>query len=649
MLIPIGHERTTVRRLPWVTFVIMILCAVAFLATLPAELKHQRQGAERIEEAVDYFVEHPYLELLPRFRDFLATQVGKDLLDAEIDLMRQAGPQPPGDRLRQEEQAHLDSLIGGFFESVDGTPSRILGLVPAGFHAYALVTYQFMHAGWLHLIFNLFFLFVVGPFIEDVWGRPLFAGFYLAAGVVSALMFAVRYPELEVPLIGASGAVAGVMGAFLVRFVKAKMRFILWIGAPIGPFQAPAWVIFPVWFLIQLFSAQLMDLALPDAGGGGVAFWAHVWGFAFGVVVAAAIAQFDVENRFIHRAIESKITLVDNTAVEDAALLAEKGENAAAIDALERELAARPDNVDAAISLWNLCFKGGTAARALPHMMRALERAVRTGDHGFVAANMEEVLYSGCEVVLEPNLGLRIGDILVKDGRHDAARDTVEVAVRSINDSTPAGLLLRLARLASELESAAAGAVAAAALARSDLPLEARDELEVLAARSAVKPDAATPADASAAPEDMSDGDDTPIVHSVRAMAAKPRRLVGNVLELEVDEQARSLELGRIEAMAVCGISRTGQRPVVLVDLMLDAPWGDRAALRVVRLTSDSFDPRRLVGGEDSLQAFRKLLARLLELSDAVPLPDPDSARGNPFRSFPSIDAYEREVLGVTT
>lgn len=88
---------------------------------------------------------------------------------------------------------------------------------------------------------------------------------------------------------------------------------------------------------------------------------------------------------------------------------------------------------------------------------------------------------------------------------------------------------------------------------------------------------------------------------------------------------------------------------MVLVDLMLDAPWGDRAALRVVRLTSDSFDPRRLVGGEDSLQAFRKLLARLLELSDAVPLPDPDSARGNPFRSFPSIDAYEREVLGVTT
>ena len=646
MLIPIGHERTTVRRLPWVTFTVMILCLVVFLVTLPGESNHQRVGIENLEAAVEYFVEHPYLVLQPRFRELLALQVGEDLLTSELKLMRRTGPQPPADDLaRQEEQGHLDSLIGGFFEALDSSPSRLLGLVPARLHLYALVTYQFMHAGWLHLIFNMVFLFVVGPFIEDVWGRPLFAGFFLTAGIVSAMMFAVRYPELEAPLIGASGAVAGVMGAFLVRFVRAKMRFILWVGVPVGPFQAPAWVIFPFWFLIQLFSAQIMDLALPEAGGGGVAFWAHVWGFAFGAVVAAAMGQFHIEDRYLHRSIESKITLVENTAIEEAAQLAEKGEDAAAIAALERELAARPDNIDAAMSLWNVCFERGQVDTAMPHMARALGRAVRTNDHSFVIATWEEVLYSGSELAVDLALGVRIANILINDSRHDAARDTVELIFHSVDGSTPVAILVRLARLGAALDAPGTAKIAAAALAHPELPPDAREELQAAAAAESTVGTLAQGDPESRVSEP--DGGDGPTEHTVQVMSAIPRRLVGDSLELEVKGKSRSLALSTIQALAVCGISRAGQKPVVLVDLLLDSPWENRPALRVVRMTSDTFDPCRLIGGEESLEAFQNLLERLLEISDAVPLPDPDSARGKPFQSFPSINAYQREVLGV--
>jgi len=109
------------------------------------------------------------------------------------------------------------------------------------------------------------------------------------------------------------------------------------------------------------------------------------------------------------------------------------------------------------------------------------------------------------------------------------------------------------------------------------------------------------------------------------------------------------IDLATVQVIAVCGIARAAQKPVVLVDLLLDSPWGDRPKLRVIRMTSDTFDPRLLVGGDDGMTAFQIWLDRLLETSDAVPLPDPDSARGKPFQSFSTIDAYEKEVLGITT
>jgi len=651
MLIPLGHEKRSVRRLPWVTFAIMGLCVVVFLLTIPGENRYEQEANERLEELFRYFVEHPYLEMGPRFQELFVAQVGEKEAAALTEVIKEmGGPPPESERLLREEQEHFDRLVGEFFDVYGDSPLHRWGLVPASFRLPALISHQFLHAGWMHLLGNLFILFLAGPFIEDVWGRPLFGAFYLVAGAFAGIMFAVRYPGFEGPLIGASGAIAGVMGAFLVRYWHTKIKFFYWFFFFfMGTFEAAAWIMLPLWFLKELFFAQAMDVMVPGGGGGGVAFWAHVWGFAFGVVVAFAVSYFRVEQRLIHPTIESKITLVENTGAEQAMELAATGNLRGGVEALGKELRQRPENVDAAMAMWSLCLRQGEVNPAVPHMVRVLRKAARDGDDEFVLAHWEEVLRACEDLKVPAALGLGIAEVHEAAHRDLIALDTLELARRSVDGSTPVGVLLRMARMAIALRASEAGSMIEAALAHPEIPAEARAELETARAEiQGSEGEHGTEAEEAAPPDpEPADLPSHVRVHTIQVMQAIPRALDGENLEIEVKGAPRRMDLGQVQAIGVGGVSREGQRPVVVVDLLLDSPWGEREALRTVRLTSDSFDPRHLVGGEDAANAFRIFLDHLLKISEAVPLPDPDAARGRPFRSFATLEDYHRGVLGV--
>ena len=640
MIIPYGHEQRSVRRLPWVTFTIMALCLVVFLLTLPGENRRQNEAFQQLDIALEFFIEHPYLELQPRFHDLLVSEMGEEVLTAQLEMMRETGPDPPdSDRALQIEQGELDTLVEKFFRILGDSPMRVLGMVPADLKITSVLTYQFVHGGWGHLLGNLFILFLAGPFIEDVWGRPLFATFYLTAGAFAGLMFVVRYPALDGPLIGASGAIAGVMGAFLIRYWHTKIKFLYWIFFfMVGTFEAPAWLMLPLWFFKELFFAQKMDTIAPGQGGGAVAFWAHVWGFVFGVIVAYAISHYNVEERFIHSTIESKITLVDNTAVEGAAQMAEGGNMAGAVDVLKKELAERPDNVDAAVALWNICYVAANVAPAVPHMLAAIRRAARTGDRDFVLTHWEDLTRSGASIPLEPTFGLHIAEILADGHRESLAGETLALLDGRIDSTTPAPVQLRLSRLAIAVGSPEAAKIIDAALAHPDLPPEGRSELET--ARMAF-------GEPSPLPQEEAEEEAEEFRHTLQTMSAIPKGISGETLLLEINGKARTLPLATVQAVAVCGIARASEPPVLLIDLLLDSPWGDREIIRAVRLLSNTFDPRALVGGEDAMKAFQAFLKYVLEISEAVPLPDPDSARGKPFRSFTTIGAYQAEVLNI--
>jgi hypothetical protein len=286
-----------------------------------------------------------------------------------------------------------------------------------------------------------------------------------------------------------------------------------------------------------------------------------------------------------------------------------------------------------------MSFQDGDVAPAMPHMLRAIRDAAKRGDDQFVTTHWLEIIDSGRDVDLEPALGARIVELLRNASRLDAARATLDLTAGRVDVSTPSALVLRLARAAVDVGSPQAAGLAAAALACDDLPAEAREELEPIAA--------AAVAGAGEGEEREQVEEDEPVVHSVLAKRVVPRRLGGADLEVELDGQIRTVDLKSVQVIAVCGISRAAQKPVVLVDLLLDSPWGDRAQLRVIRMTSETFDPRQLVGGDEGMSAFQTFLDRLFVVSEAVPLPDPEAARGRPFKSFSTIDEYEREILGI--
>jgi membrane associated rhomboid family serine protease len=659
MIIPYGHEHTTVRRLPWVTFTIMGLCVLVFvISSMSSNDRTEERVNDGLSRVFEYLAEHPYLELDPRFLDFLRDLgVTEDQIagfEASLQAMKQFGEDPPTsaralDREREELEQLVDELLAVLSDMRDHAFFK-WGVVPAHMKIHTLITYQFLHGGFWHLFGNLFFLFLAGPFIEDVWGRPLFACFYLLAGAVSALMFAVHYPQLEGPLIGASGSVAGVMGAFLIRYWNAKIRFFYWFFVVFrGTFSAPAWLMLPLWFLRELFFAEAMDVVAPGSGGGGVAHWAHVWGFAFGLAIAGAIRYYRVEERYIHESIEDKITLVDNTAVEKAMDAAVEGRSDEALTLLRNELAQRPNNVDAALALWNLATARGQEAVAAPHLVRVMRQAVRDEDPALVLNHWHEVLEADSDLEIDAPLAARIAEILHEHDRFDDLTQTLAVASRSLESDTPPGALAKLAKIAAAERAPSALVYVNAALAHPDTPVEIRSDLEDLVAdlAPAVEIAESSPQEQETEMEVDAVAEVATTSHTLQTIPSVPQALEGGVLVVEIQGSTRRMELNKVQAIGVGGINREGERPFLVVDLLLDPPWGERPNLRALRIQSTDFDPRRLVGGTDALHAFRMLLEHLLKSTEAVPLPDPEAARGNPFRSFDSIEAYERDALGV--
>ena len=168
-------------------------------------------------------------------------------------------------------------------------------LVPSHIaHGQDLVTIftaMFMHAGWLHILGNMLFFWVFAPSIEDVMGPVSFLIFYLLGGVVAFLAQVYVDPSSTIPNLGASGAIAAVMGAFLFTFPGDRIRTVLIIGWFIDVTFIPAVILIGLWFLLQLFSATG---ALTQTDSGGVAYMAHVGGFIFGAV---ANRFFEVRRR----------------------------------------------------------------------------------------------------------------------------------------------------------------------------------------------------------------------------------------------------------------------------------------------------------------------------------------------------------------
>ena len=159
------------------------------------------------------------------------------------------------------------------------------GGTPATEATLGLVTHMVLHASWLHLFANLLFLWIFGPNVEDRLGRLTFLAVYLAGGLAAALLQVAVDPASDVPMVGASGAISAVLGAYLVLFPRARIQSLVFLVFFYELIALPSVVVLGFWFLLQLVDG-VASLGLTDEAASGIAFWAHIGGFVAGALLA---------------------------------------------------------------------------------------------------------------------------------------------------------------------------------------------------------------------------------------------------------------------------------------------------------------------------------------------------------------------------
>ncbi len=168
--------------------------------------------------------------------------------------------------------------------------SGLVCLTDPGRQISHVVTAMFLHGSWLHLLGNMWFFWLFGNNIEDSMGRGRFLVFYLFCGTVAAVTQVALTPASAIPMVGASGAIAGIMGAYLILYPRVRVFVLVWLGFFVTSIALPAWTMLGYWLLMQLVSGVTV---LHSETGGGVAFAAHAGGFVAGAILVKLFARSD--------------------------------------------------------------------------------------------------------------------------------------------------------------------------------------------------------------------------------------------------------------------------------------------------------------------------------------------------------------------
>ncbi len=363
IIVPLSHEDLRGRRWPWITIGIIALNVLVFLSTnWSIDAQSDKLALVHIKILL-LAANHYDMDLPPEAQKLVdAARRSSPTTFAKLSSRNRSPlPADPGWDIRMREfepeqaRAEMTRLSAEWKVLEETSILQQYAFIPAAKRSIGYVTSLFLHGGWLHIIFNMWFLWLAGSVLEDVWGRVIYPIFYLLAGAVSVQTHAAMYPDSMVPLIGASGAVAGLMGAFLVRYFKTKIDFVFiyWVFT-ITPrfyrFKAPAYFMLPLWLAAEFLSAWL------SGGASGTAHWAHIGGFALGVVVAVGMKLSGLEHK-VNQSIEAEVSWQADPRVVKAGELVEQNQLDAAIAELRQAVQEKPDLLEAHTMLAQLYWR----------------------------------------------------------------------------------------------------------------------------------------------------------------------------------------------------------------------------------------------------------------------------------------------------
>jgi membrane associated rhomboid family serine protease len=379
-LIPIGSEEG-VRRLPYLTVGLIALNIIIFMIT-SSVLRSQEQELHRINRELQEIEYKYYFEILehdPNVMQNMTFDEQHELFFENNNINWEENDYDVWHKLYNEYKMKFNNVI---FNQLGFTPKR--------FDFFKLFTHMFIHANIFHLIFNMLFLWLVGCNIEDTWSWKVFLGLYLLSGALACLLHAAVYPASQTPLVGASGAIAGIMGAFMIRHYKTKIRFayFFWLifAPPIfGSFAIYAGIALPIWFVMQIVSAHWSVEA-------GTAYYAHIGGFVFGAVVGISMKFLGIEKKYVAPMVEDSFEkLKMSTKMKDVYKKMDINDTAGALPLLLAVLDEEPTNFDAPLILARIYYEKGHHDDAIIMYNKAIDIAIRSGQADAVFSVYEEL------------------------------------------------------------------------------------------------------------------------------------------------------------------------------------------------------------------------------------------------------------------
>jgi membrane associated rhomboid family serine protease len=400
MLIPLRHENMQGRRWPVITFGIIALNAIVFLGTHGTIDKQGPELGQVKIHLVLLAAMHPELKIPEKAQEFItyaqtknaplwkeAQRPNRDVFDSWDAKIRIQDDQ---DVLQQE----MDSLGESYAELSSSSLLNRYAFIPAHPTLLSMVTSIFLHGGWLHIIGNMWFLWLAGAILEDTWGRLVYPAFYLIAGVLACQVHAMVNVGSFTPTIGASGAIAGLMGAFLVRFPTTKIEMGYLFFYRFYRFKMAAYWLLPVWLLIEILYGT-------TGLSSGVAHWAHIGGFAFGALIAVAIRKTGLE-QMAEKGIQDKISWVSHPLLAEASEQMEKEQLDLAAASLQKLLLEKPDSIDAYRMLQRIYWQKNDLPKHRDALEKLLGLEIKANDHEGALQTCQDFRNAGGEKLPAP-------------------------------------------------------------------------------------------------------------------------------------------------------------------------------------------------------------------------------------------------------
>ena len=704
------EEGVAVRQPPWVTFALLVLFLFSFAYLRVERSQVDAELGRSLAEAEDYFRAHPYLTPLPLLESRVGAPQAEQLRARFLAAQRSRSALPVPAGIQRREQERLDGLVAEAAGRLSEHPTQRWGMRPGESRPQTLVSHLLLHAGWLHLLGGLFVLLLLGFHLEASWGATLFTGVALGSTIAAASVFAALVTPGAGTWIGTSGLLAGLLGAFAMRFGDGWR----------DPSRALVFATGSLFLCVPLLIGVQWSV-VPEARpiAVSVSAFALAAAFAFGAAAAAAIRFTQLEQVFGRRAPSGVRSAGSGAQLERALEHRVAGRLDQSFTVLLNRLRQDPNDRDAALVLWDVASDLGRPAAAAPALLGVIREEVKRGASEQAVEHWLELADAGLERDAEPALSIRMAALLVAADQRVAAAHALQHALARAQGASGAALATRVARAASSIDPETAAEAAWRALGSVELTLEERQSLEGLLAevlprnaeaarhaaparrmpvsksapaRPSVRSEAPRPAPVPVTdPESelleivASDPDPDPGAESERAPEAQPgaERITAEAADaeptkpeaIEIETASRTLEAifavptefdaeglciavsngatkrvryDRIAAISVVAVSNLGPKPVILVDLILNWMGLADEPLRIIRLRGDRFDPRRLAPEHAApVDALRAIIERLLRESDATPLPDLQSAKGLPFAGFDDLTSYHRGVLMV--